>query len=525
MNKKILKKILKIVNNSIVCLVFLLASFNFFRSDKLYAANVLTNPSFTGNANNWTLTGSASYYASPYQDSAGSLGAQTTAGRNITATGDATQTISTTIEGGSAVALSFYWAKQCVAVTCTTNTITVDIQEGTGTFQTVWSNTTTPSPASPSWTGVSSLDVTSYFPNTATYTIRLTFSFRNGNNGSAQSLAWFDNLNLDVTPPYITVGTTGTQISETNPGSTEVYMGGAFTFIRSSGSTSVTSIKISQTGTVASSDLSGLILYYKQESTCSTSIPGDATQFNNTAGTFSSGSSTVTGSMTVGTSQVCIYVELDVGSGAQEDQTIDIQITNPSTDVLASLGTVTPATAVAINGTTYITPAGFLSVDIVDASDVSVSTPSVQFNNASFSWITLQTTATLGVTAQQIKVSNYSISHSWTLSIAATDGVSALWESTSHSYDYNGLASAGRLQVNPNSATITPGSGCSDTGLTKQSSAYFASGSVDSINLVIAGGTAQVNCDWYITGIGLTQDIPAEQLPGEYSIGMTITVI
>ena len=152
----------------------------------------------------------------------------------------------------------------------------------------------------------------------------------------------------------ITVGTTGSQRATVEPSTSDIHMGGAFTFTRSASSTNVTSITISETGTISDSNISGLILYYKQESSCSATIPVDATQFNSTAGTFSSGSSTVTGSMTVGTSQICVYVEMDIGSGAQNNETIEIQITTPSTQVSVSSGTVTPSTAVAISGATTI---------------------------------------------------------------------------------------------------------------------------------------------------------------------------
>lgn len=492
----------------------------------IQAANVLTNPSFTGGITGWTPGGSAAYYASYYQDSAGSAGTETAVGRNNAATGDVSQTLSAQVEGGSVVSLSGYWSKQCVAEICSINTITVDVQLGVAGYQTVWQDTSIPAAGSPtSWAAISAIDISSYFTTTGTYSIRLTYNLRNPNNGSAQSLAWFDNLILDVTPPNITVGTTGTQVAEVPIGSQNEYIGGAFSFIRDGGSTSVTSITISQTGTIADSDISGLILYYKQESSCSTSIPGDATQFNSTPGTFSSGSSTVTGSMTVGTSQICVYVEVDIGSGATIDETVEIQITNPSTDVSATLGTISPSSPVAISGTTYIVAAGVLSIDIVDDLDQTVSSPSVIFTNITFDWDTQLSTGTLGTSTERIKVSNFSVNPEWTLSIAATGGASAVWQGASYSYNYNGTAENGRLQVNPQSATITPGGSCTDTGLTKQSATYFVSGSVDSINIVVAGATAETECDWYITGIGLTQDIPAMQMADDYAIEMTLTVL
>lgn len=489
------------------------------------AANVLTNPSFTGGSTNWTLSGNASYSATTYQDSAGSLQGHT-AGRNTRLTGYGQQTISTSIIGNSTVKLNLYWAKYCQAVNCRNNIITVQVSYNGGTYQDVWTDTsTTPGLAMTSWSAVSNYDISSYFTSSGSYTIRLYFDIYSGNNKNANGWAWFDNLNLDVVPPNVTVGTTGTQISTIHPGESNSYMGGAFTFVRSAGSTTVSSITISETGTISDANISGLILYYKQEATCSSSIPVDATQFNSSAGTFSSGSSTVTGSMTVGTSQICIYLELDVSLSAGVGDTIELQITNPSTQVTVGDGTVSPATAVAISGTTTVTAAGVLAIDIVNSLDQSVSSPSVQFPDYPFNWLNAQSSGALGISSQKIKISNYSITHPWTLSIAATSGVSALWQSGTHSYDYNGLASEGRLYVNPPTATITPGTGCSNTGISTQSAAYFVSGSVNSINLVVASGSAQTECYWYVTGITLTQDIPARQPNGSYSIGMTLTII
>ena len=499
--------------------VFLFSSYNFFRSDKVYATNVLTNPSFTTNANGWTLS-VATYSSTIYQDSAGSVSTQTVAGRKKTAIGTATQT-TPSIPAGSTVYLTLYWSKQCVTLQCTTNTIEARIG---GT--TVWSETTNPAAgARTAWASSTTINVSSYFTTTQTYSFEIYFNQRNGNNKNAQSLAWVDNVNLDVIPPNITVGTTGTQASTLQQGESNAYIGGAFTLIRDLASTSVTSITISKGGTISDSNISGLIIYYKQEATCSTTIPGDATQFNSTPGSFSSGSSTVTGTMTVGTSRICAYIEVDIGAGAGVGDTVEIQITNPSTQVTASNGTVSPATAVAISGTTTITSAGALSVDIVDGSDQSVVSPSVSFSSTFFSWVGEQTTGTLGTSTQKIKVTNGTSTHTWTLSIAATSGESSLWQDASKSYDYNGTQSAGRLRVNPSSVTITPGGACSNTGISGQSAQYFASGSVSSINLVIASASAEHDCYWYITGVGLTQDIPAEQQIGTYSLGMTITVI
>ena len=500
-------------------IVALLISIKLAPNFELYATNILSNPSFTGGTTGWTLT-NMTYDSTTYQDSAGSVTA--TAGRKANVSGTAVHTSYTSINSYDIVTLSGYWMFTTAGNGNGDLYIEIEEQSNSGTWTQIWASGN--QTASTTWTAISSVNVSSYF-STGSYRMRLRAELYGGAATGSDANAWFDNMNLDVVTPTITVGTTGTQTSEIQSGTSNAYIGGAFTFVRNVTSTSVTSITISETGTIADSNISGLILYYKQEATCSTSIPGDATQFNSTPGSFTSGSSTVTGTMTVGTSQVCVYVEVDIGSGAQVDDTVAIQITDPSSDVTASVGEVSPATAVAISGTTTITSAGVLSVDIVDGTDQSVTSPSVAFNASPFTWTDTQTTATLGTSSEKIKVSNYTGTAAWTLSIAATDGVSALWDKGTETYDYNGTQSEGRLYVDPTTATITPGGSCSNTGLTLQSASYFVSGSIDSINLVVASGSAETSCDWYITGVSLTQDIPGRQAPGAYSLEMTLTVI
>lgn len=171
-----------------------------------------------------------------------------------------------------------------------------------------------------------------------------------------------------------------------------------------------------------------------------------------------------------------------------------------------------------------ITSTGSLTVDIVDSGGSSVSSPSVSFSSANYSWAAQQSTATLGVSAQKIRVSNTTTTPSWTLSIAATANTN-LWTSGGNTYDFNDSATNGRLNVNPGGITITPQSGCSNTGLTGGSSAYFVQGTQDSINLLTAGSSAGTNCYWDITGVGMTQDIPASQATGSYSLNMILTII
>ena len=190
---------------------------------------------------------------------------------------------------------------------------------------------------------------------------------------------------------------------------------------------------------------------------------------------------------------------------------------------LNSTGSNVMAAVVGVNYF-YNNSAGSLTVDIVDNEGVSVSNPSVGFSGVNYNWSAQQSTATLGISTQKIRISNTTATPTWTLSLAATTG-SDLWTGGGNTYDFNGTAAAGRLNINPGGITITPQSGCNNTGLTGGSSSYFVQGTQDSINLITAGASAGTNCYWDVTGVEMTQDIPAAQAIGNYSLNLILSVI
>ncbi|MEK7123384.1 MAG: IPT/TIG domain-containing protein, partial [Patescibacteria group bacterium] len=173
-----------------------------------------------------------------------------------------------------------------------------------------------------------------------------------GNVAPSSAVAISGTTTLN-TIPVITVGAAGNQISPFIIPSTNNYVGGAFTFSRSAGSTDITQITVTETGSVnAQTNLSNVKLYYETADTCS--YGGGESQFGATASFNGSAKATFTGSITVGAAQVCAYAVLNVGSGAADGQTLEIEISNPSTEVLASAGNVAPSSAVAISGTTTL---------------------------------------------------------------------------------------------------------------------------------------------------------------------------
>ena len=370
----------------------------------------------------------------------------TAVGRNLTAAGSAEQTISTNIAAGSTVLLSLSWSKQCIVKNCALNTIQVDIAKPSApsTWVTIWSDTSIPAFGSPTaWTGPSSLDVSASFNETGQYNIRLYADLKNGNDTAAQALAWFDNVNLDVTPPNITVGTTGSQTVNMNVNSTNNYVGGAFTFVRDAGTTNVTQIVVTDQGTVnANANLSNLDLYYETAGSCS--YEGGETLFGTAASFNGSEKATVTGTMSVGTSQVCVYAVLDVGSGASADQTIELEISNPSTEVTVSAGAVSPGTAVAIAGTTTLQAAAQVSISIISDGSVNFGYLGVGVSANNFSDVqTVQVDA--GPANLDARSTGFTApGNTWNLGVGnSTDQVK--WEFSKDTSSWTTFAVAGNL--------------------------------------------------------------------------------
>lgn len=173
---------------------------------------------------------------------------------------------------------------------------------------------------------------------------------------------WGDTLaNL---APATVVAAVGAQKTQIRASTTAQYVGGGFSIVDTAATRNVTGITISEVGTVdGTTDIDNIKLQYDLDTTApydcaSESYSGSETQFGSTdTDGFSAadGSSTFTGSVSITTTQaMCVYTVMDVQASANT-KTIDIQITNPLSQVVVS-GTVlaTPMAAVAISGATTI---------------------------------------------------------------------------------------------------------------------------------------------------------------------------
>jgi hypothetical protein len=151
--------------------------------------------------------------------------------------------------------------------------------------------------------------------------------------------------------PHITVSSSGTKNSPLAIPSDANYLGGAFTFVRDIGSIAVTQIKLTGTASI-STNVSSVSIYYE---TGSCTFNGNETLFGSSTFNVSNPpTATITGTMSVSITQVCVYAVVNIAPGATDGYTLDITIANPATDIVVTGGNVEPATSVAISGTTTL---------------------------------------------------------------------------------------------------------------------------------------------------------------------------
>lgn len=188
--------------------------------------------------------------------------------------------------------------------------------------------------------------------------------------------------------------------------------------------------------------------------------------------------------------------------------------------------------------------AGSLATDIKDASRVSVANPSVTMGAVTFSFNCLTggsaPTGTFGTNTERIYVENPGAANNgWTLTLAATGGVTTLWQNagTTQNYDFNDPTGSGctdggdadskggQLTVDPSVSTLTADcTSCATTNITKGSSTGYNQGTTDSVTLLNAAAASDDFGRWYLTGVNMSQTIPAEQPADSYNINLTLTV-
>ena len=184
--------------------------------------------------------------------------------------------------------------------------------------------------------------------------------------------------------------------------------------------------------------------------------------------------------------------------------------------------------------------AGTLSVDIADASYVTVGSPSVTFGSTAFSFSCQTTTGTFGTTTQQIYIQNPDAAdNGFTVSLAGS-AATAVWDSAGTDFDFNDPTTAGctdgadadsvggQMTVDPSGASLATGdcAACNTTNVTLGSSNSFSQAVTDSITLVTAASGSNDIGDWTVQDIDVSQTIPAEQpANNDYDINMTLSIV
>ncbi len=185
-------------------------------------------------------------------------------------------------------------------------------------------------------------------------------------------------------------------------------------------------------------------------------------------------------------------------------------------------------------------PSGSVGVDVVDTVGTPVDTPTFTFQGRSRSFGCNSSAATLGSASQKIRLSNMSADAQWSLTMAPTDGDSAVWENASSTrfYDFNDPSGspsgcqdggdadvvAGSMSIDPSVGSIAPQSGCTTDNITLGSADSF-SAATTAITLMTAAIDTNTECYWDLSQVDVTQSLPAQQPADDYSIRFTLTAV
>jgi len=225
--------------------------------------------------------------------------------------------------------------------------------------------------------------------------------------------------------------------------------------------------------------------------------------------------------------------KVNLWKGAQSKMFRKLNITTALTLALVLTGVLSGATAILASTTSNfkqtINP-GTLATDIVDASYVSVSSPSVTMSSSTFSFECSSSSGIFGTASEQIYVSNgHAANDGWTLSLAASSP-SDLWASAGTPFDFNNPAGSGctggQMTVNPSAGAVTGAPSYSTTGIVKGSAASFSQGVTDTVTLLSAAASSLNAGKWVLTGVDVSQAIPAEQPAAtDYNINMVLSIV
>ena len=159
----------------------------------------------------------------------------------------------------------------------------------------------------------------------------------------------------------VTVSASGSHITSTLAGATDVYLGGQFIAVSNSGNHTLTEITLTEVGTIdAGQYLTNPRLYYEGDITnprdcASESYDGLETIAAGTVITSANGTTTFTVSSPVRTNQsFCAYLVVDVADTAPDGESIAFEISTPNSDLTIAGATVGPGSAIAPSGAVVV---------------------------------------------------------------------------------------------------------------------------------------------------------------------------
>jgi hypothetical protein len=174
---------------------------------------------------------------------------------------------------------------------------------------------------------------------------------------------------------------------------------------------------------------------------------------------------------------------------------------------------------------------GVKSIDIVDATGTTIASPSITFGALTFSFGTQDSTLNgIFTSAQRVRVSNPTIGHTWTASLAGS-APGAKWISGANQYSFDDAAGSGyttgQMTVDASAASGAWAGvgGCATTGITTGSSTAFVNGTTDSVTLGNGAAATPNYCRYDYTGGRMVQKIPAGQVSGAYALTMVVSVL
>ena len=189
-----------------------------------------------------------------------------------------------------------------------------------------------------------------------------TYCFRLTDNGV--ELGVYDVYPQVTINADITASSTGALIATVDTDVSSIYLGGQFILSSNVGSHTLTSLAISEFGSIdATSGLTNIKLFYDLDTTApydcqSETYEGTELQFGATdTDGFDAvdGQSVFADSATLNTTQAaCFYVVADVTDLAFNGDTIAIAINSPTADVLAGGASISPSSLVAITGSSTV---------------------------------------------------------------------------------------------------------------------------------------------------------------------------